>query len=347
MIGRAAATLAGAALLAGCGAQDELPGEPAASPSPGTTASPAVTRTETGAVGVDVTREITYHSGNEAWIPPLVDVYAPSGATDLPVVVMFHDGFGRDVDKWSLLRLARATAEQGAVVFTPNWGAFERSADPVIAQDDGVRQLDAAACAVRFALELAEEFGGDPDRLVLAGHAAGANVALAVALREPAPFPECGASAVPVDPAGVALLEGSWLLTDPTFDAFGDATARATQWLAPWAWIRESDARPDVLLLATDTGPSTQRRCEITPGEGWLASRDPDGALTDALDQAGALDDGCVDIGEEADLLREWLADDGFAAARVTLPRSGHVLPLSPDDGALAAEAIVGLAEAR
>ncbi|MBA3677339.1 MAG: alpha/beta hydrolase [Sphingosinicella sp.] len=98
-----------------------------------------------------------------------VDVYAPKGATasdKLPVIVFFYGGSWNSGSKDGYGFVGRALAAQGFVVALPDYRLIEQAAYPAFLQD--------GAAAVRWIRANAGRFGGDPDRIVLAGHSAGA-----------------------------------------------------------------------------------------------------------------------------------------------------------------------------
>ncbi|MDF9811436.1 alpha/beta hydrolase [Streptomyces sp. SPB162] len=114
---------------------------------------------------IEMTSGITYGTGGQC-----LDVHRPpSSPSAAPVVLLWH---GRGPDERDVLApLARGAAGLGAVVFVPDWRPD--------APDGGRAQL---AESVTFARENAARFGGDPERMVLAGWSLGANAVLGVAL---------------------------------------------------------------------------------------------------------------------------------------------------------------------
>jgi len=103
-----------------------------------------------------------------------MDVYAPAGAGDLPVLVFFYgggwDSGSKDVYGWA----AQALAARGFVVFVPDYRVLPQVRFPSFIED--------AAAATARAGELAATYGGDAGRLGVLGHSAGAHLAMMIAL---------------------------------------------------------------------------------------------------------------------------------------------------------------------
>lgn len=103
-----------------------------------------------------------------------MDVYAPAGAADLPVLVFFYgggwDSGSKDVYGWA----AQALAARGFVVFVPDYRVVPQVRFPSFIED--------AAAATARAGELAATYGGDAGRLGVLGHSAGAHLAMMIAL---------------------------------------------------------------------------------------------------------------------------------------------------------------------
>ncbi|MGZ5948420.1 MAG: alpha/beta hydrolase, partial [Caulobacteraceae bacterium] len=104
-----------------------------------------------------------------------LDVYAPRRAEGpLPVAVFFYGGSwdtGRRQDyNW----VGRALAAKGFLTVVPDYGLYPQVRYPGFLED--------AAQAVRWAQDHAAGFGGDPERIVLVGHSAGAYNAAMIAL---------------------------------------------------------------------------------------------------------------------------------------------------------------------
>ncbi len=97
-------------------------------------------------------------------------IYAPQRearqARPLPLLVFVHGGSWRSGDPEDYGFVARAFAPGGFVVVLAGYRLGEAGRYPAMLED--------TASAIAETLRLAPRYGGDPDRLVLAGHSAGA-----------------------------------------------------------------------------------------------------------------------------------------------------------------------------
>lgn len=121
--------------------------------------------------GGDVTieRDIAYGSD-----PRLkLDVYKPAGAKDLPIVVFFYGGSWQHGDKSIYRFVGAALARAGIVAVIPDYRVY-----PAVLYPDFLRD---SALAVRWTKDNAARIGGDPAKLFLAGHSAGAYNAVSLA----------------------------------------------------------------------------------------------------------------------------------------------------------------------
>ncbi|WP_206240202.1 alpha/beta hydrolase [Novosphingobium terrae] len=105
-----------------------------------------------------------------------LDVYAPRvhGAGQLAVIVFFYGGSWNSGTKEGYSFLGRALAARGFLVVIPDYRLVPQVRYPAFLQDN--------AEAVRWIRSHVSEWGGDPDRLILAGHSAGAYNAAMLAL---------------------------------------------------------------------------------------------------------------------------------------------------------------------
>jgi acetyl esterase/lipase len=98
-----------------------------------------------------------------------MDVYAPRGTTPaakLPVIVFFYGGSWQAGSKEGYAFAGRALASKGFVVAVPDYRLVPEVRFPAFVED--------GAAAVKWVRANAARFGGDPGRIVLAGHSAGA-----------------------------------------------------------------------------------------------------------------------------------------------------------------------------
>ena len=145
---------------------------------------------------VEVLRDVPYRAplGTDAHAH-LLDVYRPKGRdgqaaryavhrAPYPVVLYIHGGAFRALSKDTHWVMSLAFARRGYLVLSINYRLAPQHPFPAALED--------AAAAFAYALTEARRLGGDPERLVVAGESAGANLALALALltchRRPEPW---------------------------------------------------------------------------------------------------------------------------------------------------------------
>ncbi len=105
-----------------------------------------------------------------------LDVWAPAAGSETPrpVVVFFHGGGWVKGDRDAYAFAGRAFASRGYVLVIPDYRKVPDALFPAFIED--------GADAVAWTYENIEDFGGDPDRIALAGHSAGAHTAVTLAL---------------------------------------------------------------------------------------------------------------------------------------------------------------------
>jgi len=104
-----------------------------------------------------------------------LDVYAPRGAKGhAPVAVFFYGGSWDSGRRQDYGWVGRAMASRGFVTVVADYRIYPEVLYPVFLQD--------GAQAVKWAQDHARDYGGDPDRIVLAGHSAGAYNAVMLGL---------------------------------------------------------------------------------------------------------------------------------------------------------------------
>lgn len=105
-----------------------------------------------------------------------LDIYAPVESTGKarPLLVFFHGGGWYKGNRESYGFAGRAFAARGFIVAVPSYRLVPDNVFPDFIED--------GAAAVAKARSLAARYGADPDRIVLAGHSAGAHIAAMIAL---------------------------------------------------------------------------------------------------------------------------------------------------------------------
>ena len=311
------------------------------SPAATTSAPTTTAASTTSAPALEIVRDVEYHDAS-GWYPPLLDIYYRPGAQGGPVVVLYH---GQPITKEDPLyaEIASALVGRGAVVFVPDWGRDSTAVDPVEARSATFVEVDAASCAVSYALAHAEEYGADPERLVLLGHSAGSSVTSVVALRTADPFPDCVVPMTPFLAKGMVLWEGDWLLEGPPFDYLGEAIPMVQEAIAPWYWLA-SGPRIAVAHFVSAGAVGELTRCGAADPNGWYPLRDPDGWFRQRLEAVGAFDDDCIDVAEATRVLADEMRAQGYDVAEFFLPDSFHT-NLGGDDLATLVDEVMRIAD--
>ncbi len=106
-----------------------------------------------------------------------LDVYVPKRRTEpSPIVIFFYGGSWQEGERANYLFVADALASRGYVTIVPDYRLFPDVRFPAFVED--------GAKAVHWVLDHVVDFGGDPDRLYLMGHSAGAHIAAMLTLDE-------------------------------------------------------------------------------------------------------------------------------------------------------------------
>ena len=170
-----------------------------------------------------------------------LDLYRPVAPANgpMPVVVFFYGGSWRNGERGQYRFVGQRLAEAGALAIVADYRTFPRAVFPGFVED--------AAAAVAWARAHAAEHGGDPQRLYIAGHSAGAQIAALVGVdaRYLAPH-----GMTPRDLAGVIGLSGPY---DFEIAGYEDVFGPEAQW--PQAQpIRFVDGDEPPFLLVHGTG---------------------------------------------------------------------------------------------
>jgi acetyl esterase/lipase len=115
----------------------------------------------------DVLRNVPY--AEKADERQVLDVYSPPNAKALPVVFWIHGGGWQTGDKTDVQVKPQAFMDRGFVFVSTNYRLLPSVDMATIVRD--------VATAVRWVHDHIAEHGGDPERLVIMGHSAGAQLA--------------------------------------------------------------------------------------------------------------------------------------------------------------------------
>ena len=202
---------------------------------------------------VRVTRDLDYVAGAE--YPDgkdRLDLYVPQGARNAPVILSFHGGALSAGDRSDETFVGRRFAAAGYVTAVASYRLSPQVAHPAHIQD--------AAAAFAWVKRNIAKHGGDPDRIVVIGHSAGAY--LAMLLVTDARYLAAHKLA-PGDIKGVVPVSGFFWVDKPGVAPDRPKYVWGTD---PKVWAEASPARylrpnlPPVLLIDTDGDESWRQQ---------------------------------------------------------------------------------------
>ncbi|MGB6548522.1 MAG: alpha/beta hydrolase [Xanthobacteraceae bacterium] len=120
--------------------------------------------------GIKLTRSIAY----AGQLRHRLDICRPAEAIAAPVIVFFYGGAWRSGNKGLYRYVAKALARRGYVAVVPDYRIYPQACYPEFLQD--------GAQVVRWVKDNIGRFGGDPDKIFLKGHSAGAHIAAMLAI---------------------------------------------------------------------------------------------------------------------------------------------------------------------
>jgi acetyl esterase/lipase len=170
-----------------------------------------------------------------------LDVYRPAGPTTgaVPVVVFFYGGSWKRGSRAQYAFVGHRLAQQGVLAIVADYRTFPRSTFPGFVED--------AAAAVAWAHRHAADYGGDPQRLFVAGHSAGAQIAALIGTDTGYLAPH---GMRPRDLAGVIGMSGPY---DFEIAGYEDVFGPAAQWPRAQA-VNFVDGDEPPFLLVHGTG---------------------------------------------------------------------------------------------
>jgi acetyl esterase/lipase len=119
---------------------------------------------------IEITRSIPYAERARHTL----DVCRPVDAVAAPVIVFFYGGAWRSGNKELYRYIGKALARRGYVTVVPDYRIYPEVLYPAFLED--------AAFAVRWVKDNVARFGGDPKKIFLKGHSAGAHIAAMLAI---------------------------------------------------------------------------------------------------------------------------------------------------------------------
>jgi arylformamidase len=120
----------------------------------------------------DVKRDIPY--ANPAHERQVLDVYSPHDAKNLPVVFWIHGGGWQTGDKKDVQIKPKVFTEKGFVFVSTNYRLL-----PSVDMETIIRDI---AKSIHWVHDHIAEYGGDPNRLFVMGHSAGAQLAALICI---------------------------------------------------------------------------------------------------------------------------------------------------------------------
>ncbi len=178
-----------------------------------------------------------------------LDVYAPANARHAPVVVFFYGGSWKMGSRKDYGFAARAMAAKGFIVVVPDYRLVPQVRYPAFVED--------GASAVAWTAAHAAQYGGDPARIGVSGHSAGAYIALMLTV-DPRWLAKAGAAGAIKAAVGLAGPYDFY-----PFDPGGAAEAAFGQTVDPrdtQPINHVSAATPPVLLLTGDGDTTVKPR---------------------------------------------------------------------------------------
>jgi arylformamidase len=106
----------------------------------------------------------------------LIDVFAPTGGSESPILVFLHGGAWTRNTRDDASYPAPTFMGRGATYLAPDFGSLKTVRLP--------QMVESCRAAVAWTVRNAKSFGGDPNRVFLAGHSSGAHLAACVLITD-------------------------------------------------------------------------------------------------------------------------------------------------------------------
>ncbi|HTU90008.1 MAG TPA: alpha/beta hydrolase [Gemmataceae bacterium] len=190
-----------------------------------------------------------------------LDLYAPKGVKQAPVVIFVHGGEWTRGDKANVSYKPKFLNENGIVFVSINYRLTPPAKHPAQVQD--------VASAVRWVHDHAAEIGGDAKKIVLMGHSAGCHLVTLVALD---PRYLSAVNLKPADLAGVAAWSGGAYDLVAKVKAGGNYAAyikktfgdseEAWRDASPVAHVKSAAEGPAFLFISVERGNASHKAAE-------------------------------------------------------------------------------------
>jgi len=171
------------------------------------------------------------------------------------------------------------------------------------------------------------EYGADPETLILFGFSGG-KAASITGLREATPLPECAVEIAPFVADGMVLWEGNRLLSEADRNPIcGESVPMLLEAFSLLAWLATGPKMP-VDLVTTPSCRASAKRCD--PGLSdpdtvyWSRALAGSFRLWERFEAIGAMDNGCIDMGEVGRVLGAIMQEAGFDAEVIFLEHGQH-----------------------
>lgn len=196
----------------------------------------------------------------------LIDIFAPAGGRSAPVLVFIHGGAWTRNTREDASYPAPTLVGRGAAYLAPDFGSLRTVRLP--------QMVAACRAAVAWAIGNAASFGGDPDRVFLAGHSSGAHLAACVLTTD------WTAHGLPPDAIkGGFLMSGMYDLHPVVLSSRRQFLHLTAEEVAAFSPMRHLDriACPIAIVSAEGDSPEFRRQSRVfadaLEGMGRLASR--------------------------------------------------------------------------
>jgi len=313
--------LAVAALaMSACGSGDEATTTGTSLVPQGTT-GPTDAATEPTESDTELVEDLMYFDDEPGLRPPLLDVVAPVEEGTWPVVVTFHPDSAVN-SRSTMSRLALAIAAEGAVVFNPSYGHPVENAGR--SADFFRTDVEQASCAVWYAIEHAAEYGGDPSDIRVVGFSGGAMMAAAVAMYPSDDDARCRAPASDFTVSEVVAFEGDFAMGSGWDDVVREDPSFYDE-MTVWSHIPNYDGGPIHVLVDSETNLA------ITDVEEFLDLRHPDGAIRDAWEELGVVEENRATLVQSNEMFHTLLLEAGHETTLTTITALGHSLGLDAE----------------